>query len=296
MTVPNVTQLDASSPFSATELGLLGGARRDFRFTSSRGASTSSPRDSPIWGVPESSPRIAQARDQDPVGAPVQVPHPSPTGSSFEPAIMEMASAEATRLPLRTSEELRRQAEHSAFISEFFNFPQDLPGVPPSEHAAFMQISTFLLCKLSSFQTRSHQDALSAAAAIRDTISSVKATNEEERRHFMELFNSANAAFFTELRTVIATEATSRHHDQADFLAGLEELKTLQQQASSNTSQLFNYQDMALIVNERIGHVQERALANNERLADLIFNRAPSAASNPSSEDLPSSAGLRRLR
>ena len=217
MTVPNVTQLDASSPFSATELGLLGGARRDFRFTSSRGASTSSPRDSPIWGVPESSPRIAQARDQDPsnAGAPVQVPLSSPTGSSFEPAVMEMASAEAARLSSRTSEERRRQAEHCAFISEFFNFPQDLPGVPPNEHAAFMQISTFLLCKLSSFQTRSHQDALSAAAAMRDTMTSVKATNEEERRHFMELFNSANAAFFTELRTLIATEATSRHHDQA---------------------------------------------------------------------------------
>ncbi len=63
MTVPGVAQLEALPSLSATELVLLGGARRDFRFTSSRGASTSSPRDSPIWGVPESSPRIAQAQD-----------------------------------------------------------------------------------------------------------------------------------------------------------------------------------------------------------------------------------------
>jgi hypothetical protein len=63
MTVPGVAQLEALPSLSATELVLLGGARRDFRFTSSRGASTSNPRDSPIWGVPESSPRIAQAQD-----------------------------------------------------------------------------------------------------------------------------------------------------------------------------------------------------------------------------------------
>ena len=107
MTVPNVDQLDASPTFSTTELGLLGGARRDPRFSSSRGASTSSPRDSPVWGVPESSPRIAQARDQDPSNAeaPVQVPLSSPTGSSLEPAIMEMSSAEASRLSSRTSED-----------------------------------------------------------------------------------------------------------------------------------------------------------------------------------------------
>ncbi len=294
MTVPDVDQLDASPTFSATELGLLGGARRDPRFSSSRGASTSSPRDSPVWGVPESSPRIAQARDQDPsnAGAPVQVPLSSPTGSSFEPAVMEMASAEAARLSSRTSEERRRQTEHCAFISELFNFHEDRPGVPPNEHSTFVQISTHLLCKLSSFQTRSHQDALSAAAAMRDSMTSVKATNEEERRDFMELFNAANAAFFTELRTVIATEATSRHHDQADFRAGLEELKTLQQQAATNTARLFDYQETALNVNQRIGEVQERALANNERLADLIHNRAPSAASNPSSEDLPVSRSV----
>ena len=294
MTVPNVDQLDASPTFSATELGLLGGARRDPRFSSSRGASTSSPRDSPVWGVPESSPRIAQARDQDPsnAGAPVQVPLSSPTGSSFEPAVMEMASAEAARLSSRTSEERRRQAEHCAFISELFNFHEDRPVEPPNEHTTFMQISTLLLCKLSSFQTRSHQDALSAAAAMRDSMTSVKATNEEERRHFTELFNAANAAFFTELRTVIATEATSCHHDQADFRAGLEELKTLQQQAATNTARLFDYQETALNVNQRIGEVQERALANNERLADLIHNRAPSAASNPSSEDLPVSRSV----
>ncbi len=296
MTIPDIDQLDALPTLSTTELGSLGGARRDPRFSSSQGASTSSHRDSPVWVVPESLTRIAQARDQDQdrsnAGAPVQVPLSSPTGSSFEPAVMEIASAEAARLSSRTSEERRRQAEHCAFISEFFNFPQDLPGVPPNEHAAFMQISTFLLCKLSSFQTRSHQDALSAAAAMRDSMTSVKATNEEERRHFMELFNSANAAFFTELRTVIATEATSRHHEQADFRVGLEELKTLQRQAASNTSQLFNYQDRALTVNERIGHVQERALANNEKLAYLIFNRAPSATSNPSSEDLPVSRSV----
>ena len=65
MTFPNVDQLDASPTLSTTELGLLGGARRDPRFSSSRGASTSSPRDSPVWGVPESSMRIAQAQDQD---------------------------------------------------------------------------------------------------------------------------------------------------------------------------------------------------------------------------------------
>ena len=63
MTVPGVAQLEALPSLSATELVWLGGARRDFRFTSSRGASTSNPRDSPIWGVPESSPRIAQAQD-----------------------------------------------------------------------------------------------------------------------------------------------------------------------------------------------------------------------------------------
>ncbi len=273
MTVPDVDQLEASPSLS-----------------------TSIHRDSPVWGVPKSSMRIAQARDQDQdlgnAGVPVQVPLLFPTGSSLEPAIMEMASAEASRLSLRTSEERRRQTEHSAFIADLFNVHEELPGVPPNEHSTFMQISTQLLCQLSSFQTRSHHDALDAASAMRDTMTAVKATNEEERRHFMELFNSANAAFFTELRTVIATEATSRHHDQADFRAGLEELRTLQQQAATNTARLFDYQETALNVNQRIGEVQERALANNERLADLIHNRAPSAASNPSSEDLPVSRSV----
>ena len=189
MTVPDVDQLDASPTLSTTELGSLGGARRDPRFSSSRGTSTSSHRDSPVWGVPESSTRIAQARDQDQdrsnAGAPVQVPLSSPTDSSFEPAIMEMASAEAARLSSRNSEERRRQTEHCAFISDLFNFHEDRPGVSPNEHSTFMQISTHLLCKLSSFQARSHQDALSAAAAMRDSMTSVKATNEEDRMHFM---------------------------------------------------------------------------------------------------------------
>jgi hypothetical protein len=123
-------------------------------------------------------------------------------------------------------------------------------------------------------------------------MTAVKATNEEERRHFMELFNSANAAFFAELKTVISTEATSRHHDQVGFRAGLEELRTLQREAATNTARLFDYQETALIVNQRIGEVQERALANNERLADLIFNRAPSTSSNPSPEDLPVSRSV----
>jgi hypothetical protein len=120
-----------------------------------------------------------------------------------------------------------------------------------------------------------------------DSLASVKATNEEERRHFAELFNSANSAFFTELRTVIATEATSRQQDQADFSAGMEELRILQLDAAANTARLFNFQETALDVNQRIGEVQERAMANNERLADLIRNQNTAAASNLSPEDLP---------
>ncbi len=296
MTIPDVDQLDALPTLSTTELGSLGGARQNPRLSSSRGASTSSHRDSPVWGVPESLTRIAQARDQDQdqsnAGAPVQVPHPLPTGSSFEPAIMEMSAAEATRLSSRTSEERRQQTENCAFISELFNGPEGLPGVPLHEHSTFMQISTHLLCQLSSFQARSHRDALSAAAAMRDSMTSVKATNEEERRHFTELFHAANAAFFTELRAVIATEATSRHHDQADFRAGLEELRTLQRDAATNLAHLFDYQETALNVNQRIGEVEEQAMANNELLADLIHNRGTSAASSLSLEDLPVSRSV----
>jgi hypothetical protein len=261
MTVPDVNRLEASPSLSTTELGSLGGARHDHRGDSSRGTSTSRHRDSPVWGVPASSTRIAQARDQDRdrsnAGVPVQVPLLFPTGSSLEPAIMEMASAEASRMSSRTSEERRRQTEHSAFIADLFNVHEELPGVPPNEHSTFMQISTQLLCQLSSFQTRSHHDALDAASAMRDSMTAVKATNEEERRHFMELFNSANAAFFAELKTVISTEATSRHQDQVGFRAGLAELRTLQREAATNTAQLFDYQEMALIVNKRIGDVQE---------------------------------------
>jgi hypothetical protein len=108
----------------------------------------------------------------------------------------------------------------------------------------------------------------------------------------MELFNSANAAFFAELKTVISTEATSRHQDQVGFRAGLAELRTLQREAATNTARLFDYQETAMIVNQRIGEVQERALVNNERLADLICNRAPSTAVNPSPEDLPVSRSV----
>jgi hypothetical protein len=281
MTVPDLEQLDSLPTFSAMELESLGGARRNLRSSSSRGASTS---------------RIAQARDQDQdrsnSGAPVRVLHPFPSGSSFEPAIMEISAAEATRLASRTSEELRQQADHSAYITRLFNRPGGLAGVPSNEHTAFIQISTRLLHVLNSFQTRSQRDALSAAAAMLDSLASVKATNEEERMHFAELFNSANSAFFSELRTVIATEATSRQQDQADFRAGMEELRTLQLDAAANTARLFDFQATALDVNQRIGEVQERAMANNELLADLIRNQDTAAASNLSPEDLPVSRSV----
>ncbi len=65
MTVPDVDQLEALPSLSTTELGSLGGALHDHRCDSSRGTSSSSLRDSPVWGVPESSMRIAQAQDQD---------------------------------------------------------------------------------------------------------------------------------------------------------------------------------------------------------------------------------------
>ena len=115
MTVPDVNQLEALPSLSTTEFGSLGGALHDHRCDSSRGTSTSRHRDSPVWGVPASSTRIAQAQDQDQdlsnAGVPVQVPLLFPTGSSLEPAIMEMASTEASRLSSRMSEERRRVAQ-----------------------------------------------------------------------------------------------------------------------------------------------------------------------------------------
>ena len=65
MTVPDVNQLEALPSLSTTELGSLGGALHDHRCDSSRGTSTSRQRDSPVWGVPESSTRIAQDQVQD---------------------------------------------------------------------------------------------------------------------------------------------------------------------------------------------------------------------------------------
>jgi hypothetical protein len=285
-TVPDLDRLDSLPNVSPTEHDPF--ARHNLHSSSSRGASASrtaqarDPDHSPVYW-----PMHDQGQHRSNTGAPVQVLHPFPTGSSFEPAVLEMSSAKVTQLSSRTSEEWRQQAEHLTFTSELFNCPDGLSGAPLNEHSAFMQMSTRLLCTLQTIQSRSKRDALSAAAATLDSLASVRATNEVERRNFKDLFNSANSAFFAELRMVIATEATSRQQDQVDFRAGMEELRILQLEAAANTARLFEFQETALDGNQRIGEVQEQAMANNERLADLIRNQNTAATSNLSPEDLP---------
>ena len=259
MTVLEDNQLEALPSLSTTELDSLGGALLDHRCESSRGTSTSYLRDWPHKPMPESAVQIAQDQDQDQdqsnAQVSVQVPLPFPTGSPWEPAIIEMTSTVASRLSSRTSEERRRQAEHTAFIADLFNVHYALPGVPPNEHSTFMQISTQLLCQLSSSQSRSRRDALDAAATMRDTMTSITATNAAERMHFAELFNSANATFFAELQIIIATETNSRQQDQANFRAGVAELRALQREAAHNTAKLVEFQSIAMTINEANGVV-----------------------------------------
>ena len=161
MTILADNHRESLPPLSTTELDPSEGAPHDQLRNSSRGTFISHLREVD-WlhrPMPESAVRMTQDQAQSDARVPVHVPLSLPTGSTLEPAIMEMTSTVESRLSSRTSEERRRQTEHSAFIGELFKVQDELPGVPQSEHAVFMQISTQLLCQLSSSQTRSRREA-----------------------------------------------------------------------------------------------------------------------------------------